>query len=225
MWVTRRAFTLIELLIVVAIIAILAAIAVPNFLEAQTRSKVARVKADERTIATAIEAYTVDYNRPPLSYRFETASKEYRDLTGGANDTSSFARAKRRARASLTTPVAYLSDWPLDPFADKGVVHVIGGGLDPVTFGWYRYEDYATTWWRTDIMQEIGYRWAVGSPGPTRYDYINLIRALRNWINHSNQKVVFGPYDPTNGTMSEGLIIRTNKGPWDKSEYPKTYPY
>jgi len=40
------AFTLIELLIVVAIIAILSAIAVPNFLEAQTRSKVSRTQAD-----------------------------------------------------------------------------------------------------------------------------------------------------------------------------------
>jgi len=59
----RLGFTLIELLIVVAIIAILAAIAVPNFLEAQTRAKVARVKNDFRTLATAIEAYSVDWNR------------------------------------------------------------------------------------------------------------------------------------------------------------------
>ena len=59
----KRGFTLIELLIVVAIIAILAAIAVPNFLEAQTRSKVARIKADQRSVATALEAYHVDGNK------------------------------------------------------------------------------------------------------------------------------------------------------------------
>src|SRR6186713_1738012 len=59
------AFTLIELLIVVAIIAILAAIAVPNFLEAQTRAKVSRVRNDLRALATGIESYRVDNNSYP----------------------------------------------------------------------------------------------------------------------------------------------------------------
>jgi prepilin-type N-terminal cleavage/methylation domain-containing protein len=62
---SNGAFTLIELLIVVAIIAILAAIAVPNFLEAQTRAKFARAKSDMRTIATALEGYRIDTNKYP----------------------------------------------------------------------------------------------------------------------------------------------------------------
>ncbi len=45
--VAAKAFALIELPIVVAIIAILAAIAVPNFLEAQMRAKISKVKTDQ----------------------------------------------------------------------------------------------------------------------------------------------------------------------------------
>ena len=61
----RRAFTLIELLIVTAILGVLSAIAVPNFLEAQVRSKVSRCKTDMGSIATAIESYKVDTNHYP----------------------------------------------------------------------------------------------------------------------------------------------------------------
>ena len=60
-----KCFTLIELLIVVAIISILSAIAVPNFMEAQVRSKVSRAQADIRSITTAIECYRVDENKYP----------------------------------------------------------------------------------------------------------------------------------------------------------------
>jgi prepilin-type N-terminal cleavage/methylation domain-containing protein len=63
----KKAFTLIELLIVVAIIAILAAIAVPNFLEAQVRAKVSRCQNDMRALTTGLEAYAVDYNAYPCT--------------------------------------------------------------------------------------------------------------------------------------------------------------
>lgn len=88
------AFTLIELLIVVAIIAILAAIAVPNFLHAQTRAKIAKVESDFASVAVAIESYAIDYQNYPLVY-------------GGAYF---------RELGQLTSPVKYLATIPLDPF-------------------------------------------------------------------------------------------------------------
>jgi prepilin-type N-terminal cleavage/methylation domain-containing protein len=57
---THRAFTLIELMIVIAIIAILAAILIPNFLHARAESQTAACEGNEKQIATALEEYAVD---------------------------------------------------------------------------------------------------------------------------------------------------------------------
>jgi len=59
-------FTLVELLIVVAIVGILAAIAVPNLLNAVDKAKQKRSMGDIRTIATAVEAYSTDNARYPM---------------------------------------------------------------------------------------------------------------------------------------------------------------
>lgn len=62
------AFTLIELLIVVAIIGILAAIAVPNFLNAQIRAKVAHSVSELRTYKMIQKLYLVDHGDVPGHY-------------------------------------------------------------------------------------------------------------------------------------------------------------
>ena len=61
----NKGFTLIELLIVVAIIGIIVAIAIPNLLNAIQRAKQRRTMGDMRTVATAVESYSVDMNRYP----------------------------------------------------------------------------------------------------------------------------------------------------------------
>ncbi len=115
-----RGFTLIELLIVVAIIAILAAIAVPNFLEAQVRSKVSRVKADMRTLATAIETYTVDNNKPMPIYNGPTADCKidtagYRNAFGEHVGTSDghLSDTFNPCNLDFTHALVLYMEWPL----------------------------------------------------------------------------------------------------------------
>jgi prepilin-type N-terminal cleavage/methylation domain-containing protein len=60
MKLNKKGFTLVELLIVVAIIGIIAAIAIPNLLDAMNRSRHKRSSADIRSIGTGVESYKVD---------------------------------------------------------------------------------------------------------------------------------------------------------------------
>jgi prepilin-type N-terminal cleavage/methylation domain-containing protein len=56
-------FTLVEIMIVVAIIALLAAIAVPGFLRARKRSQASRVVNDLRLIDSAVDQYAIENNK------------------------------------------------------------------------------------------------------------------------------------------------------------------
>jgi len=60
-------FTLIELIIVMAIIAILASIAIPNFVSSIRNAKEAVLKEDLHVMRNAIDSYTMDKNKAPQS--------------------------------------------------------------------------------------------------------------------------------------------------------------
>jgi general secretion pathway protein G len=63
----NEGFTLIELMIVMVIIGLLAAIAVPMYVQSVRHAKEAVLKEDLRTLRSAIDAYTVDKQKAPQS--------------------------------------------------------------------------------------------------------------------------------------------------------------
>ena len=63
-------FTLTELLVVIVIIGIIAAIAIPNLLNAIDRGKQKRTMADLRSLGTAVESYSIDNSYYPVAANF-----------------------------------------------------------------------------------------------------------------------------------------------------------
>jgi prepilin-type N-terminal cleavage/methylation domain-containing protein len=184
------AFTLIELLIVVAIIAILAAIAVPNFLEAQTRAKVSRSKADIRAIVTATETYHIDNNRYMPFFGSSDPESVHRIFnTFGTWQTALFR---------LTSPVAYMSQVPAQgPFGlyrGSSPPHPLLTGyyyMGPDLWAGYnpnpRAAGFPADW--TDL------KFSIQGSGPSKKDY-DPTQPRSSWT----------VYDPTNGTVSSGNI-------------------
>lgn len=213
-----RAFTLIELLIVVAIIAILAAIAVPNFLEAQTRAKVAAGASALRTVATGLESYAVDNNKYPYT---ESVGPTIFMPPGGTprvNPSGILA-------GGLTSPIAYLSTVPNDPFK-----HSISG-VPVIAPVYYETAGFKVADGVVDLnpsslvpadavgsnnIRGIGADTAVYSVAQTPRAYVlySLGPDLDNFIRQGNTIVIKSMwnlnnrYDPTNGTVSGGNVVR-----------------
>jgi type II secretion system protein G len=182
-------FTLVELLIVVAIIGVLAAIAVPNFMQASVRSRYARTLNEMRTIHTGLDAYVVDNNRYPP--------------TRGTFAPSYIERLK-----GLTTPIAYLSSIPRDPFP-RTVLTQWNGQInlaDPDDIFGYNTGAANYALGINDPSSLINMRWSLTSGGPDGgihwpyYAFDARFVEDGSYINWS--------YDPTNGTVSAGDIFR-----------------
>ncbi len=191
---SANGFTLVELLIVAAILGILAAVAVPNFMEASVRAKVARVSSDMRAMATAVEAYRVDCGMYPLNGVLNAdGSVQNPHLTPAGPPAHKFLWE------GLTTPVAYLTAIPEDPFVEGHAAPV--REWHPL---WPRYFYTNLPHFQAvmepspppvigEMMARYG-KWIIASAGPNG-NRLDLSRHLY--------------YDPTNGTISDGDIVRS----------------
>ncbi len=180
-----NAFTLIELLIVVAIIGILAAIAVPNFLNAQLRAKIARVQSDFKSISTALETYRIDYNSYP-----------YFDEWGY---DASFSPIYYRL-IPLTTPSSYMSTIDLqDPFLK--VMPAEGYEDEEIRHSYnYRYYKAFNPNYTFDA-------WVLNSMGPDLTKNKGLM--TEPWARGIWSSPDHAIYDSTNGIVSVGDIPYT----------------
>jgi len=100
---SRRAYTLVEIMIVVAIIALLAAVAVPNFLRARKRAQATRILDDLRLIDGALDLYATEYSKgtgdpvawtdlqPYLKKNILLYNSQGYDLLGNLFNTGSFS--------------------------------------------------------------------------------------------------------------------------------------
>lgn len=196
-----HAFTLIELLVTVAIISILAAIALPNFLEAQIRAKIARAKAEMKVIEVGLELYCVDEGWYPPAR-----------IDGKNLDKPLSSRLSR-----LTTPVAYLNILPRDIFpAINGWNGArLDADLQMDSFDTYDYFD-AKSDWDEDMRARVeegtigtdstrGCQWRLSSAGPDLWASFGIV-----WGPYRDENDRDGmDYDASNGTISWGDIVHT----------------
>lgn len=208
-----KGFTLIELLIVIAIILILISIALPNFLEAQLRAKVVKVKGEMRSLGQATGAYFNDWKTDPNVDSAIISEPDRSRIWWG------FASHR------LTTPTTYIKKIPVDPFPDAAQT-LLGSwrGIDSKNGTWnepylvvvrvrttkaptrelWHFRPFGVsacpnvggmdplTW------QGLGSApWVYFSAGPD-------LDATLAWLGVGNR--TFASYTPTNGTQSKGDI-------------------
>ena len=116
---SRQGFTLVELVVVIAILGILAGLAIPRYIDMQEEARGARILADLRTIESTATVYGTKYGELPVR------------INDGGNDAQYFSAAV----AQLVPDI--LTAWPIAP---TGVFRVTGNDGKI-----YRYEAKSST--------------------------------------------------------------------------------
>jgi len=117
----KSGFTLVEILIVVCILGILAAIVIPQFTEASTEAKFSSLCTDLHTLRSQIELYKIQHNGfPPSFANFVAQMTTYTDVDGNTN----------AAKTVVFYYGSYMQKVPVNQFNDRFDATGIHGLLD-----------------------------------------------------------------------------------------------
>jgi general secretion pathway protein G len=112
----KRAFTLVEILIVVIILGILAAIVIPQFTQASTEARVSNLRTNLQTIRGQLQLYKTQHN-DIVPTTLSTQLVQFSDISGGVSATSD----------STHTFGPYLQSIPVNPLSNSNAIRVVTG--------------------------------------------------------------------------------------------------
>jgi general secretion pathway protein G len=133
----KRGFTLVEILIVVVILGILAAIVIPQFTQASTEAKTNSLASSLQTLRSQIELYKCQHNdTAPTPLGDDPETWPQMTLTTDIDGNPS----TDKARTAVFVYGPYLERVPANPFNNLNTILVVAGSTKPAaaddTTGW-----------------------------------------------------------------------------------------
>ncbi len=123
---TQKGFTLVEILIVVVILGILAAIVIPQFTDASSQANASRVETDLQTLRSQVELYKIQHNdnvpdtTSGTTFALGLTSKT--DFDGTVNASGAYG--------------PYMQVIPTNPYNSLNTIRLDGAAAPAETAGW-----------------------------------------------------------------------------------------
>jgi general secretion pathway protein G len=154
----KKGFTLVEILIVVIILGILAAIVIPQFTQASTEARISNLKTNLQTIRSQLLLYKMQHdNESYPGAEFVDQMIKYTNPAGEVNDTPD----------ATHTLGPYLQSIPINPVSNSNAVRIVSGAstafaAPDADAGWYF--NGTTGEFRADVTTTAEHETADGTP-------------------------------------------------------------